>query len=196
MADFIVEEIGENTANKTNLQEAVYLGNFREYIISKSHSLRDTLIVADMFSNRDGVDIINSSIKRLIFKDCVKNFEDIICDCGSKSPKLQSKSIFELDKNLNICQKVSRIKIFINGFDENSESVSLDLRLLSDKSEYKYKITNNTIEILIFDDLDPKVTQNLLSSFIYEKKIKKDTALKEVYVIIDEKLIYEAKIEF
>lgn len=195
MADFIVEEIGENRVSKTSIQEAVYSGNFHEYIISKSHSLDDSLIIADMFSNRDGVDVINASIDRLVFKDCVKNFNEIYFDRKEIVTKSQNEKVFKFD-DFEMPESIKSIKILINGFDEFNESASLDLQLLPQNSKYKYKITSNTIEILIFGDFDMDLAKKLLASFVYEKKLEKSTILKEIYVIIDEKLFYEISIKF
>ena len=64
---FLIEESEKtsDTIDKTDIDKAVYSGKFDEYIIAKSHLLKDTLIVTDMLSGRDGVDIINSSIDEL-----------------------------------------------------------------------------------------------------------------------------------
>ena len=196
MIGFVVEECEVTSSDKISIDEAVYSGNFNEYIISKSHSLDNTIIITDMLSNRDGVDIVNNSIKRLIFRDCTKSFSEICKGCKSNLIEQSDDLVFKFVNNILLEDDVKSIKILINGFDEFSESVSLDLEILNDKSKYKYKITSSLIEIIVLANLSKYDAQRLLKSFIYKRISPKSSSLKEIYVIINEKLFCETTVEF
>lgn len=196
MPGFVVEEGKKNKADKTSVQEAVYSGNFGDYIVSKARSSADTLIVADMFSDRDGVDVVDSSVKQLVFRDEVKNFSDLLSNLSAETASGRNRLFFSFENDFKITSGVKSIKIFINGFDENSESVSLNLELLNQNSFYKYKIAADAIEMSIIGELDAKTASNILKSFTYKKISGKNSCLKEIYVIIDGKLVYKTGIKF
>ena len=48
----------------------------------------------------------------------------------------------------------------------------------------------------IIGELDAKMASDILKSFTYKKISGKNTCLKEIYVIIDGKLVYKTWIKF
>ena len=212
---FLIEESEKtsDTIDKTDIDKAVYSGKFDEYIIAKSHLLKDTLIITDMLSGRDGVDIINSSIDELIFKDCVKKFSEIYSNftdakefndtnsesnvskwlkCNDYNDEFTFKFTDEIEISSDI---VKSIKIFINGYDESSESVNLNLEFLKDVSEYKYKITSDTIEISILTKMTADLASKFLKTFLYKKIGSDFSGIKEIYVVINDALAYKTEIK-
>lgn len=213
---FFVEE-GEsaNAVDKIYADKAIYIGKFNEYIITKSHLLKDTLIITDMLSDRDGVDIVNSSIGELVFADCVKNFSEIYanfielrnCDKDIKDTNFKfevteeqensaKNLIYKFEQAIDVSDEIVKsIKIFINGYDESSESISLNLQILSEDSRYKYKITSNTIEITVLTHMDARSVKEFLDTFVYKKMNYKFDDAREIYVIINNKLAYRTEIK-
>lgn len=199
---------------KDDINKAVYSGKFEEYIITRSHLLVDTLVVTDMINERDGVDVINSSIKELIFSDCFKKFDQVLNEVSLKNhlntdenfkfeiieePFDEYKGdfrVYKFEENIKILDDIVRsVKIFINGYDESSESVYLDLQILDNKSVYKYKITNDTIEISISTHMQARVVSEFLKTFAYTKMSLAPKKAKEIYIIVNDKLLYKFDIK-
>ncbi|QCD53104.1 DUF5416 family protein [Campylobacter sp. RM16192] len=215
---FLVEE-GDNSSSiidKTDVDKAIYRGKFREYIVTKSRLLKNSLVITDMLSNRDGVDIIDSSIRELVFSDCIKNFNEIYSNfieikeadglnfskqfkfaVTEEANSIDSENlIYSFKEDIEVpFDSVRSIKIFINGYNEISESVNFNLELLQDGSEYKYKITSDTIEITILTNLTPNLTKEFLKTFAYKNVDSNFGDLKEIYVIINNILIYKTEIK-
>lgn len=203
-AFMIEEDNGSHKAIKDDISKAVYSGKFKEYIIAKSHLLEDTLIVTDMISERDKVDIINRFIKELVFNDCVRNFDEIWNEASlNKNFKFEvieepvnDSCVYKFKEDIKILDSTVRsVKIFINGYDESSESVYLDLQMLDEKSVYKYKITSDTIEISIITDMKSSKISELLKTFVYTKMSLDAKRVREIYVIINDKLSHKFNIE-
>ncbi|QKG28814.1 hypothetical protein CDOMF_0534 [Campylobacter sp. RM16187] len=211
---FLIEESDSisGVTHKTTADKAIYSGKFSEYIVTKSKLIKESLVVTDMLNDRDGVDIINSSIKELIFSDCVKKFSEIYSNFIELKEVQESNldnqfkfSITEEDSENFIYRfkeaidipfySVRSIKIFINGYNEISESINFDLDLLRDESRYKYKITSNTIEIIILTNLTASLTKEFLKTFTYKKMDSSCSEIKEIYIIINDILIYKTEIE-
>ncbi|MDO5045456.1 DUF5416 family protein [Campylobacter sp.] len=209
----IQEGESQNIRTKSDMATAFYSGKFSQYIITKSHMLKDSLIVTDMVSLRDKVDIVNSSIKELVFSDCVKKFDEIWAefenlsennglnaDKNFKPQPLDSAKnnyfIYKLKDDIEIPEGIVKsVKIFINGYDESSESLNLDLQMLDEKSEYKYKIMSDAIEISLITDIKSNAAKNFLKTFTYKKIASGPKSMKEIYLIINDKLLYKTKIE-
>lgn len=210
----IEESSNSHKIVKDDINKAVYSGKFEEYIIARSHLLVDTLVVTDMINERDGVDVINSSIKELIFSDCVKKFDQVLNEVSLKNhlntdenfkfeiieePFDECKSdscVYKFEENIKILDDIVRsVKIFINGYDESSESVYLDLQILDNKSVYKYKITNDTIEISISTHMQARVVSEFLKTFAYTKMSLAPKKAKEIYIIVNDKLLYKFDIK-
>lgn len=194
---FLVEEVGEGSKlDEAGSRKAFYSGKFNEYIITKSHSLKNTLVITDIISGRDAVDAINSSIKELVFRDCVKTFSELykIEDVPFEVVEHRNFS-YKFSENIKIYDNIIKsIKIFINGYDENSDSVSLDLTMLGENSEYKYKIAGSTIEMTMTVNMSVGFVEGFLDTFIYKNLSEKSSA-REIYVIVNDKLVYKTRIE-
>lgn len=212
---FVVEEsFGSKEILKDDMTRAVYSGKFSDYIITRPHLLSDMLIVTDMINGRDKVDIINSSIKELVFSDCVKNFDEICSKISQdkldesgenfkfevvKEPISDPKKSFlsyKFKEEIKILDEAVRsVKIFINGYNENSDSVYLNLQMLDEKSEYRYKITSDTIEISITTNMQASRISEFLATFTYKKISSSIKSLKEIYIVINDKLSHKLNIE-
>nr|WP_253908172.1 DUF5416 domain-containing protein [Campylobacter sp. RM16188] len=167
-----------------------------------------------MIHERDGVDVINSSIKELIFSDCVKKFDQVLNEVSLKSHVNTDENfkfeiieelfdeckrdscVYKFEEDIKILDDIVRsVKIFINGYDESSESVYLDLQILDNKSVYKYKITNDTIEISISTHMQARVVSEFLKTFAYTKMSLAPKKAKEIYIIVNDKLLYKFDIK-
>ena len=100
-------------------KSASFERNFNEYQISRA-KLTDEFVIVN-----DGkiCDLIGREIAKFLFKDCEKSFDEVINLKREEHVGLVGLKIED--------ELVSSIKISINGYDESSDSLDLDLNLLS-----------------------------------------------------------------
>lgn len=138
---FIIEE--NDTEVVSNFEnKVVYSGKFCEYDIVKSDEFGDFFKITDKVENRDGVGLINSSLKELVFADKTIKFSEIL----QNFDKIISDDFANFNFGAEILVGLvahSNIVIKIYGFDENKDSFTFDLETFPKDAKYKYSIREN-----------------------------------------------------
>ena len=159
-------------------KSASFERNFSEYQISRA-KLADEFVIVN-----DGkiCDLVGREIIKFFFKDCEKNFDEMI---NLKREKCINLSGVEIKDEL-----IKSIKISISGYDESSDSLDFDLNLLSLSVPYRYAISNGCFEMSIFLKERNEVVEKFLSTFSYKFEANSGKE-RHVIVFVNESKIYE-----
>lgn len=156
-AFFIEEGPSKDTIDDSEIT-AKYSGKYSEYEIKPSKNMPGFYLVKDLIKNRDSSDLINSKIKKIIFSDCIKTFDEIIKGLQN-THKIEENLLHGLK---NIIDKKPRSLVF-----------SIDEDLSKEVKEESFKTEENT-------ELKNNITtkENKEVEKVFQQDILKDEAIE------------------
>lgn len=153
---FFIEEGSSNDTIDDSEVTAKYSGKYSEYEIKPSKNMPGFYLIKDLIKNRDSSDLINSKIKKIIFSDCVKTFDEMINGLQN-STKIEENLV---DGLKNIIYKKPRSSVF-----------SIDENLSDEHNEKSFQIEENSE---LKNNIATKENQQV------EKNFKQDNLKNEV----------------
>ncbi|WP_169752770.1 DUF5416 family protein [Campylobacter mucosalis] len=156
------------------MHTAYYAQNFSSY------EIRPTSISGFFSISSDSqTDLVNFDTTNFVFKDCTKSYNELFGDFAQ---------IFKFGKEIGCDKDVELIKILIQGYDENSDSLVFDSLALS--SPYRYSIANKAIEVSFNFSKDDDVSK-FLSSLTYRYTFGDTDEVRRIFVYINGELSYD-----